>query len=65
MEEKDTRTDGDETMFKNDEIISKLSFEALELGTDVKEHIRSKMLDSCNGQEMIRSFQQRMDHRRF
>ena len=43
MEEKDTRTDGDETMFKNGAIISKFSFEALELGTDVKEHIRSKI----------------------
>ncbi len=42
-EEKDTRTDGDETMIKNGVIISKFSFEALELGTDVKEHIKYKI----------------------
>jgi hypothetical protein len=65
-EEKDTKTDGDETMVKNGVTISKFSFEALGLGPDVNEHIKSKhMLDLCNGLVMIRYFQQEMDHRKF
>jgi hypothetical protein len=36
--EKDTRTDGDETMVKNGVTISKFSFEALGLGPDVDDH---------------------------
>jgi hypothetical protein len=42
-EEKDTKTDGDETMVKNGVTISKFSFEALGLGPDVDEHIKSKI----------------------
>jgi hypothetical protein len=42
-EEKDTKTDGDETMIKNGVTISKFSFEALGLGPDVKDHIKSKI----------------------
>ncbi len=36
-EEKDTKTDGDETMVKDNIMISKFSFEALGLGPDVKD----------------------------
>jgi hypothetical protein len=36
MEEKDTKTDGDETMLKDGVIICKFSREALGLGDDVK-----------------------------
>jgi hypothetical protein len=42
-EEKDTKTDGDETMVKDDITISKFSFEALGLGPDVKDSIKSKI----------------------
>ncbi len=43
-DEKETKTDGDETMVKNGVIISKFSFEALGLGSDVDEdHIKSKI----------------------
>jgi hypothetical protein len=46
-EENDTKTDGDETMIKNGVTISKFSFEALGLGPDVNEHIKSKMTELC------------------
>jgi len=42
-DEKETKTDGDETMVKNGIIISKFSFEALGLGSDVDDHIKSKI----------------------
>jgi hypothetical protein len=42
-DEKETKTDGDETMVKNGVIISKFSFEALELGSDVDDHIKSEI----------------------
>ncbi len=42
-EEKDTKTDGDETMSKEGITISKFSFEALGLGPDVKNSIKSKI----------------------
>jgi hypothetical protein len=42
-DEKETKTDGDETMVKNGVIISKFSFEALGLGSDVDDHIKSKI----------------------
>ncbi len=41
--EKETNTDGDETMMKNGVTISKFSFEALGLGPDVDDHIKSKI----------------------
>ena len=42
-EEKDTKTDGDETMTKDGITISKFSFEALGLGPDVGKSIKSKI----------------------
>jgi hypothetical protein len=42
-EEKDTKTDVVETMVENGVTISKFSFEALGLGPDVKDHIKSKI----------------------
>ena len=42
-EEKDTKTDGDETMVKGGVTISKFSFDALSLGPDVKDPIKSKI----------------------
>ncbi len=42
-DEKDTKTDGDETMVKSGVNISKFSFEALGLGSDVDDHIKSKI----------------------
>ncbi len=42
-EEKDTKTDGDESMVKDGTTISKFSFEALSLGPDVQEAIKSKI----------------------
>jgi hypothetical protein len=42
-EEKDTKTDGDETMVKDGITISKFSFEALGIGSDVKDSIKSKI----------------------
>ncbi len=42
-EERDTKTDGDETMVKNGVTISKFSFEALGLGPEVNEHIKFKI----------------------
>jgi hypothetical protein len=42
-DEKETKTDGDETMLKNGVIISKFSFEALGLGSDVNNHIKSNI----------------------
>jgi hypothetical protein len=41
--EKDTNTDGDETMVKNGVTISKFSLEALGLGPDVDDHIKAKI----------------------
>ncbi len=41
--EKDTNTDGDETMVKNGVTISKFSFETLGLGPDVDDHIKAKI----------------------
>ena len=41
--EKETNTDCDETMLKNGVTISKFSFEALGLGPDVDDHIKSKI----------------------
>ena len=65
-DEKKTKTDGDETMVKNGIIISKFSFEALGLGSDLMTSLRAKFtLGSCNGQVMIQCFQLKMDHRRF
>ncbi len=42
-DEKATKTDGDETMVKDGITISKFSFEALGLGPDVKDSIKSKI----------------------
>ncbi len=42
-EDKDTKTDGDETMTKEGITISKFSFEALGLEPDVKDSIKSKI----------------------
>ncbi len=39
---KETKTDGDETMVKNGVIISKFSFEALGLGSDVDDHVTAR-----------------------
>ncbi len=39
-DEKETKTDGDETMVKNGIIISKFSFKALGLGSDVDDLIK-------------------------
>ncbi len=41
--EKDTKTDGDETMVKNGVTISEFSLEALGFGPEVNEHIKSKI----------------------
>ena len=45
MEEKDTKTDGDETMVKDGVVISKFSREALGLGDDVDHQLKQKIYD--------------------
>ena len=45
MEEKDTKTDGDETMVKDGVVISKFSREALGLGDDVDPQLRQRIYD--------------------
>ncbi len=66
-DEKEKKTDGDETMVKNGIIISKFSFEALGLGSDVDDHIKSKIHSRFVQwtEVMIQCFQPKMDHRRF
>ena len=45
MEEKDTKTDGDETMVKDGVVISKFSREALGLGDDVDHQLKQRIYD--------------------
>ena len=45
MEEKDTKTDGDETMIKDGIAISKFSREALGMGDDVDPHLKQRIYD--------------------
>ncbi len=49
---KETNTDGDETMVKNGVTISKFSFQALDLGPDVDDHIKAKIL-SWTGDDSV------------